>query len=206
MRQKLKNTVLGSFAALSLVACGEAPSEYSSVPEYLQNVNFIPYRLTSMTAQLQVQGLDGESRNLQLQFQGSDLQDEQVARVTQGEGYTLQINEKISNIEVGASSRLAARGGQREVIGGCEVIMSVEAQGVAEYNRLDLDYHLRSELKGRDCGSGAWERQAELVGTQLESLGLHQTLQMREAELLFLEQSTRFDLRVRMSGIARIPE
>jgi hypothetical protein len=196
---------VGCFS-LILVACGSESSEMSAVPEYLQDVNFIPYRLTQMNANLSVQSSNKNKRDLSFQFQGPDLADEAIARVTEGSGYILEINEKPSSLEVGASSRLEARGGRSVKVGGCEVKVTVTADGIAEFNRLDLNYRLQSDIRGNDCPSETWETQTDFIREQIDALGLHQLQKMVDAGLLFADDSTRFDLRVKISGIARIPE
>ncbi|TVQ80095.1 MAG: hypothetical protein EA369_03335 [Bradymonadales bacterium] len=201
----IKFIFLGAFSLTALVACGSDSPEYASVPEYLQNVNLIPYRLTEMSVEVKIDGRDpSENRSMQFQFRGNDLRDELISRVTVGDGYVLQINELRSSLQVGASSRISASGGRKSSLGNCQVSADSEASGTAEFNRIELDYRLTSEVRGSECSESAWERQHEFLSEKLDALGLFQLKNLLNAGLLFVEESRKIELRVRVRGITRV--
>lgn len=187
-----------------LVSCGDSGASDAPIPEFVQNVNQVPYALSLIRVNSEVESLDGTWSFFNTEIKNQDdISSEKVARVTSNETYVLAINGEKAEINVGSSSRFDSTR-ERNQDDGCELRAKARARGEARYDRLDLVYELDSQLRGEACPASIVEDYLDFQQEELTGLRLNVINRLLEAGVWDLENSKRVRIRIELKGVATL--
>lgn len=198
----MKNLWIGCFASLVFIACGSEPSR-ERAPEFSSsvNVNELVYRLTEIEVSGEILYKDGTKQDFQMNLRHpQNIASELVVRKTIDNQYTLQINDKRADINIGSSGSFDSRREAQEE-DGCRLQGFSKAQGEAVYNAFKLDYELNVHLRGEDCPRSVEESFVGFANRELDALNFDTLNRLRDSGTIALEGRNEILIRVRAVGV-----
>jgi hypothetical protein len=156
-----------SAALIALSGCG-GDSKNESAKEFSQNVDRVPYTLTSFEVSTNLgtnKANDAETLHKAIN-QGGRAKDD-IQRVIKGSSFVLVINGNESALQVSSAGNINHQQTVAENTPGCSLSGASKVSGLSSSLNLEITWELNAELKGDACDAAMLEKYFKFQSDEL---------------------------------------